>query len=94
MNNRRIQNRRTPHEPMLGAAFDDWIDAQDEDPLLAMVHFMAGAGAVVGLIREAHGSGRPDAASRVFHDLTLEIQAFSLAAQKTAESMSDEETQP
>jgi hypothetical protein len=90
MNNRRIHHHRPPHEPLLGAAFDDWIDEKDEDPLLAMVHFMAGAGAVVGLIQHAYANGRTDAASRVFHDLLLEIKAFSLAAQKTAEALEEE----
>jgi hypothetical protein len=90
MHNRRSQNH--PHEPMLGTAFDDWIDEHlirgDDDKMLALIHFMAGAGAACGLIREAHGSGRSDAASQVFNTLMLEIKAFSMAAQKTAEAMS------
>lgn len=88
----KTRNRREqPQQPMLGAAFDDWIDDKDGDKMLALIHFMAGAGAAVGLIRHAYDNGRSDAASRVFRDLLLEVKAFSMAAQKTADAMVDEE---
>ena len=63
-----MYNRSKAGKPLLADAFDDWIDeATDEkDQIVAMLHFMAGAGAVVGMIQTAYGTGRSDAAGRIF----------------------------
>lgn len=89
-----MYNKRSGPEPMLAAAFDDWIDEEtdDEGKIIAMLHFMAGAGAVVGLVREAYGTGRADAAGRIFSDLSVEVEAFARAAAATAETIDKEET--
>jgi hypothetical protein len=89
-----MYNRRSDKQPMLADAFDDWIDdtTAEDDKILAMLHFMAGAGAVVGLIKAAYGTGRTDAAGRIFADLNVEVEAFAYAARATAETLDDEET--
>lgn len=93
MHNRRTQHRDR-HEPLLGAAFDDWIedDAEGDAKALALIHFMAGASSALVMIREAHGSGRFDAASRIFNELLVEVHAFKIAAERTAAAMEEEMT--
>ncbi len=87
-----MYNRSKAGQPMLALAFDDWIDATtpDDEQVVAMLHFMAGAGAVVGLIREAYGTGRADAAGRIFADLSTEVEAFARAAKATADTLEEE----